>query len=558
MLNGPSDILFPKMFVSKITFIFNQSKYIRNENIPIIQETNSKLINQIVQSIRKKREENPSRIQDLVYYYFKQANNSQFARRNRKNFTEVYFSRYPSNEKKPESKVSSSVLDYSDNEIVTKALEIIEDRNYSPISNIVQSIVQHAIDSRSNIFSSNVYRSTFSNNYGNRISSLNTDGFIPSKNENPGMENYFQKQDPQAPSVSSLDIAKYLNTRESTNSYEYYFSIKNISLGISSNEEVKKACFISKKIETNGTPLAIKGFVNKVSERKNLNYFNYDIKEAGSYELSFTLKENIFSEADWIPLSVNASPHVDSEVLFFNSLSKANLRFYPIADTIRLYKNGILDGIQNWTYSQTGNEITYNAELEGESIYAVEYEIDKNIYDQSFVDIDKLEDSSFIIQPFSDGITPGEYFTSTLYGNKVSLSKNPFIENRFNGAYYSDRFGTVAVNENAGYLPITIVFQDGTSAINMTNYTNNSFAKYPFYETSDYLFYQSGKDIIFNRPVNKPFRVIYKYIPSNLRFRLIIRDNIPSQDSNIAIDNVIIKCKVKNLDPLSEKLLRLK
>lgn len=558
ILNGSTDVLFPKMFVSKITFIFNQSKYIRNENTPIIQETNSKLIYQIVNSIRKKREENPSKIQDLVYYYFKQSINPQFARRNTKNFTEVYSNRYPSIEKKPESKVSSSVLEYSDNEIVKKALEIIEDKNSSAISNIVQSIVQHAIDSRSNVFSSNVYRSSFSNNYGNRIANLNTDGFVPVKNDNSGMENYFQKQDPQAPSVSSLDITKYLNTRESSNNYEYYFSIQNISLGILDNEDNKKACYISKKIETNGTPLAIKAFVNKVSERKNLNYFNYDIKEAGSYELSFTLKENIFSEADWIPLSVNNSSYVDSEVLFFNTLAKANLRFYPVPETVRVYKNGMLDSIQNWTYSQTGNEINYIAQVEGESIYTVEYEIDKKIYNQSVIDIDTLEDSSFIVQSFSDGVIPGEYFNSTIYGNKISLSKNPFIENRFSGAYYSDRFGTVAVNENSGYSPVSVVFEDGTVAINMTNYTENSFAKAPFYETSEYLFYQSGKEIIFNRPVQKPFRVIYKYIPSNIRFRLIIRDNIPNQDSNIAIDNVIIKCKVKNLDPLSEKLLRLK
>ena len=558
LLNGPSDILFPKMFVSKITFIFNQSKYLRNENLPITQETNSKLLQQIVDSVRKKREETPSKIQDLVYYYFKRANNPQFARINSKNFTEVYSSRYPSIEKKPTSKVSTSVLEYSDSEIVSKALEIIEEKNSNAISNIVQSIVQHAIDSRSNIFASNVYRSNSSNFFENRMAAINTDGIIPTKNESQGMSLYFQKEDPQAPSVSSLDVTKYLNTKETTNAYEYYFGIKNILLGNTIDTDAKKACFISKKIETNGTPLAVKAIVNKVSERKNLNYFNYDLKEPGSYELSFTMKENIVSELDWIPLALSSTSNVDSEVLFFDPFSKASLRFYAIAETVTVYKDGKLDSINNWIYSKISNEIIYLGQIESKSRYVVQYQMDRDTYDASIINLDSISDSALLIQSFTDGSNPGEYFTSTTYGNKISLQKTPFIEDRFNGAYYSDTYGTVAVDENSGYSPILIVFEDGTTSTNMTNYTKNSFTRAPFYQTPNYLFYQNGKDIIFNRPVEKSFRVLYKYIPSNLRFRLIMRDNIFSQNANISVDNVIIKCKVKNLDPLSEKLLRLK
>lgn len=558
LLNSTVDILYPKMFASKITFVFNQSKYIRSENTAIRQEVNSKFLMKIVDSIRKDKKDKPSKIQDLVYYYFKTANDNFSFRKNKKNYTEIYSSRYPSSEKKPVSSVSSSVSEYSDSEITSKVLEVVDNKNYTAISNIVQSIVQHAIDSRSNIFSSNVYRTTNNTSFGNKLIDMDNDGIVPSKNDNNSMEISFQKEDPEAPSVSSIDITKYLNARETPNAYEYSFSIKNIALGNTINSAQNKSCFISSKIETNGSPIAIKGIVNKVNERKNLNYFNYDLKESGSYELSISLKETIQSEQDWIPLSSSLSLNVDSEVLFFNSLNVARPRFFPLPESIKVYKNGMLENNNNWSYSDIFNEIKYNGLIENNSIYACEYKINEMIYNQNVIDLDSLSDYQFTIQSFSDAGRPGEFFSSALSGNRVTLSRTPFIEDKLTESYYNDIYGTVVTGVNAGYSPVSVVFEDGTTAINLTNYTVNSFVKAPFYETTEYLFYQNGRDIIFNKPVNTSFRVIYKYLPSNLRFRLIMRDNIPDQTSNISVDNVIIKCKIKNLDPLSNKLLRLK
>lgn len=558
VLNKTVDVIYPKMFVSKITFIFNQSKYIRSENTAIRQEVNSKFLMKIIDSVRKDKKDRPSKIQDLVYYYFKTANDNFSFRKNKKNYTEIYSSRYPSNEKKPSSFVSSAVSEYSDSELTNKVLEVVDTRNYNAISNIVQSIVQHAIDSRSNIFSSNVYRTTNTSSFGNKLVDINNDGIIPSKNDNNNNEISFQKEDPEAPSVSSLDITKYLNVKETPNSYEYSFSIKNISLGNTIESAQKKSCFISKKIETNGTPVAVKGIVNKINERKNLNYFNYDLKESGSYELSICLKENIESEQDWIPLSSSIDLTVSSEVLFFNSLNVARPRFFPKPESIKVYKNGMLENPNNWLYNEFFNEIKYNGLIENNSIYVCEYTINKMVYNQNVIDLNSLSDSQFVIQSFMQNGTPGEFFASALSGNRVTLSRTPFIEDKLADSYYNDIYGTVVTGTNAGYSPVSIVFEDGSTAINLTNYTLNSFVKAPFYETDQYLFYHNGKDIIFNKPVNSSFRVIYKYLPSNLRFRLIMRDNIPDQTSNISIDNVIIKCKVKNLDPLSDKLLRLK
>ena len=558
ILNRSVDVLYPKMFVSKITFIFNQSKYTRSESTAINQEVNSKFLMKIIHSLREEQYNKPSKVQDMVYYYFKIANDSFKSRNNRKNHTEIYSSNYPSNQNMPFSAISNNVNSYTDDKIMDKITEIVDNKNNTAISNIVQSIVQHAIDARSNIFSSNVYRSTSNNSFGNKLININNDGIIPSKNDNSNMEMGFQKQDPEAPSVSSLDITKYLNTREVSNSYEYSFSLKNILLGNTIQAPQSKSCFISNKIETNGAPIAIKGIINKVTERKNLNYFNYDLKESGSYELSVSLKEIISSEEDWIPLASSNDLNVDSEVLFFNNLNSTTIRFVPLQETIKVYKNGMLENPNNWSYIENSNEVKYNTEVENTSIYVCSYAINKLVYNQSIIDLDSIQDSSYILQSYRSNGVPGEFFESTLSGNRVDLSRIPFIEDNFTNAYYNDIFGTVTTEENAGYSPVSIVFQDGSTAINLTNYTLNSFVKAPFYDTDSYLYYHNGKSIIFNKPVVSPFRVLYKYLPSNLRFRLIMRDNIPDQIANISIDNVIIKCKVKNLDSLSSKLLRLK
>ena len=102
-----------------------------------------------------------------------------------------------------------------------------------------------------------------------------------------------------------------------------------------------------------------------------------------------------------------------------------------------------------------------------------------------------------------------------------------------------------------------MTLSDGTVAINLTNYLDNNFEKATFYPTNEVLFFQNGKQLIFNKNIMAPLTVNYSYIPPVVRFRVIIRNNIPELTNGISVDNVIIKCKVNNLDPLSQKLLRL-
>lgn len=557
VLEKTVDVVFDKCKVSKIKFIFNQSKYIRTENTPIAQELNSKLLHEIVRKRRQQKRNAPSKLQDLVYFYFKNANDIAKNRNNPKAYTEVYSYRYPLLEENYTDGVNEKILQLNEDQVDKKSIDYIESKNSSPIENMVQTLVQYVIGSRNNLFNTMAYRTNRTNQETNRLYNLRSDGFVPVKDELNNFDNSFQKLDASAPGVSLSDISKYISTRETTNSYEYTFSLKNISFGLTSQVQQNKSCFVSKKIETDGAPLGVKAIVNKVNARRNLLSSNYELREPGSYELSVCYSDVISSELDWIPVYAGSNDYVESEVLFFDSNNFAKLRFIPKESTIKLYKNGLLENPNSWTYSELRKGIVYSTSTDPLSAYVVEYYLNTFDYKQDLVDLDSLKNSQFAVRAFANGGIPGEKFMSTSPGNKLNLSYIPYVENKFANATYSTTYGTINTTENIGYSPVNVVLADKQVAINLTNYTSNSFVKASFYDTTNYLFFQSGKELIFNKPITQPITVNYSYIPSSLRFRLILRNNIPKQYNGISIDNVIIKCKTKNLDPFSEKLLRL-
>lgn len=538
-------------------FIFNQSKYVRSENTPIKQELNSKSLRSMAKNRMQKRKNRSQSLQDIVYFYFKGASNDFNQRKNITQYSDYYSCKYPMFEDSGDLGFIEKVYGYSDDEINAKISDIVDEGNSSELSSIVYSIVQHVVDSRANIFNTKIYKSTRSNPNNNLVSTTRTDGFIPVKNDNETYSLDFQKQDPIAPGISLDNATNYLQNKEISNSYEYSFSLNSISFGVNLNQTQNKACFISKKIEMDGAPLGIKGIVNVVKERRDLSFTRYDLSEAGSYELSVCWQDVITGESNWIPLMSEVDGKIDSEVLFFDNLKLARLRFMPEESSIKIYKNGYLENPNLWSYLPIGNLIQYSTEVDSKAVYAVEYTVDLINYKQDLVDVDSLSGSNFAVRSFVSEGTPGEKFLGTGSGNKVKLSSIPYIEDRFSTAVYNDLYGTINSTENIGYSPVIVTLSNGSTAINLTNYTKNSFEKGTFYDTDQYLFFQNGKELIFNKPIRDQITVRYSYIPSSLRFRLIMRNNIPGIYNGISIDNVILKCKVKNLDPFSEKLLRL-
>lgn len=557
LVNKTVDVLFNKSKVKKVIFILNQSKYNRSQNIPNIHETNSKHLHSVIEQIRERRNSAPSKIQDLVYFYFKNQTSIENSRKNNKQHTDIYSYRYPVARPDVTTDIISKMNSFDDSSISNNIRDIIDYGNGNVISNIVQSIVQRSIDSRSNIFNNNVYRANTTDSFSNNSNALKTDGMIPTKNDSTNYEQLFQREDPQAPGVTSFDVTKYLNTREVSNSYEYTFNIRNISFGLIKQNSLGKSCFVSKKIETNGSPIGIKALASIVKERQNLNYTGYDLKEPGSLELSIGLYENMDAESQWIPIVHTLANKIDSEVLFFNNLKETSLRFFAIGATVKLYKNGVLENPNNWIFNSESNKVSYIGTVDSNAIYVAEYEIDPYEYDESIIDVNKILDGRIVARSYTKNGTQGQRFISSGPGNKVKLDYIPFIENNLSNISYNDRYGTIDLNTNTSYSPISITFDDGSSSINLTNYLPNSFEKANFYSTNEYLYYHNGKDIVFNKPVLTPFTINYSHIPATVRFRAILRNNIPGLTNAISLDSVIIKSKVKNLDSFSQKLLRI-
>src|SRR5690606_8120746 len=114
-----------------------------------------------------------------------------------------------------------------------------------------------------------------------------------------------------------------------------------------------------------------------------------------------------------------------------------------------------------------------------------------------------------------DSNGPGETFESTGADRTVALTYEPYIDYdkiEQEGSYTANGFQGV-------YQPITIILSDGTVAINMTNYlTGLHNTQDPDSSLTTYI--HSGKNIIFNKPIDSRFTVYYQYSPSNLRFRV--------------------------------------
>ena len=249
LLNKSVDVVFEKSRVKKVIFIFNQSKYVRSENTPIRQEVNSKILRDIVNSKKKNRNNKSQTLQDIVYFYFKGSYNGNVSKKNTEFYSDYYSNQYPVSQEYSDFGFIEKMYGYSDEEINAKISDLTEEKNSSAIENIVHSIVQHVVDSRSNLFNTKIYRSTRNSANDNLISTSRTDGFIPVKNDQESYSLDFQKQDPLAPGLTLDDATKYLESKEISNSYEYSFSLNAISFGINNAQNQNKACFISKKIE---------------------------------------------------------------------------------------------------------------------------------------------------------------------------------------------------------------------------------------------------------------------------------------------------------------------
>ena len=560
-LSSNVDIPFPSSKVKKVIMIFNQDTYTRSEQVTSSNESTARALHEVIMQSRKSKSKDYNTFQDLVLSFFRKNTSIDEAKRNQYLYSEYYTYKYPVESSIKEGTVYSSIRETNTSK---EEVDISTGmKNTSILSRMAESVVLHFLGPRFNLINNTMFTDSRSAPTHGMISSMNNSGFLPQSNVNSRDSLLSGSSDAIIPGLNFANNGAILGSQDQVNSYQYNFSIKSIQFCktiFSSLQEAdynNKAIFISKKIPVNGKILALKA---KVNVDKNSNIINNnlkDLKNPNSYELSFSLKENPTQENDWIPIIPYDAEKISSEVLFVNKISRtASLRFHPKSISLRVYENGILLSPNNYSVNVSNSSI-FIPNFNENNIYVSEYDFDDSNYSQNYIDVASLY-SDTPVSTVSSGVSQGQYFVKTDSNNSVTIDQLPYIDyDQYASASYTSGMGTINSLNNNSYSPIKVRLSDGSYAVNLTNYVNGNFEKTAFYETSEILFYQNGKNIIFNKQILQPFNVIYNYINNKIRFKLIVRNNYNNLFSPGSVDNVIVKMKLNNLDSFSEKMLGL-
>jgi len=544
MLDAITDINFDQKFVNKAILIFNQPIYSKNEKTIPLTELTGKMLTQIAKEIKNSKKGNPDVLQDLVYNLFLKNNSiKEFFKNNY--FNESYYSfKYPY--------VKNNFLNKSYRKEYTKeniSFDSLTLKGSTMLSSVFQNFFIHALKDQGEYFEDMTYIESSSQRRS--IYSFKNSGILPEKNSNLINPTRFQSLTPETVSRSSNNVLKDLLSIEKNDLYEYEFSIKSIDFARTTGIENLKACFVSKKIPLNGHPLSVKCFIEEQNNKVNLDLYKYDLKTPISYEVSISNEDVPNEEEDWTPIVSHGKNNIDSEVLFFDLNGSATTRFSFVKETLKVYKNGYL--MSSNDYYVKDNQI-FLTSFDPKCLYVCQYALNLSIYDYDNIDLIKsnlLKQSS---SPYSDSNGLGEKFESTDYTSKVILKNTPYIKNEFaKDAVYNPNFGTIFSEKYQGYSPVKVLMSDGSYALNITNYTNSKDMPV-FSESSGYFFIQNGKELIFNQVVENPFVVYYDYTNDSLRFRVILRKNIPNIQYSGSIDSVLLKTKTKQYDFYYDKL----
>jgi hypothetical protein len=569
LLNAPVqmkstfDIVFPLDKVKRIVLIFNQPLYTKSVNRVATDETASRVISGLLGSIKAENKKVHNKLQDFVLEYFRKNISIDESKRNAYSYSDYYSYKYPVEENPNNRPAHDDFLNQKNN------LNHLDEGNHlfsrNNLTNTVQNIVAQSLGSKFNLFNNSLFIDKRNYDKNPRLSRMtNSPNLMVNDSDNLWRRGIGQMvEDPQMPGSSFLDHIHLAVSDKTINCYEYSFSLKNIQFGktnqvnnSTNSFNTSKSAFISSKVAIPGTGLGVKAKVNLDKNSGNFNLPNFDLQEANSYELSISFKENPISENDGLPIVSYDSNQINSEILFFDTISKtASLRFYPIETSIKIYCDQKLL-TTGYSINKFNKSITINT-LQPKSVYVVSYSVDDVNFSQDYIDLSLLGIANNISGSYTDNMN-GEYFEKTNYGNTIRLENEPFVDlEKLSTATYSNSYGTVNTSAYQGYNPVSIKLNDGSYAINLTNYIQGNKNKTSFYSSSEVLFFQNGKDIIFNKEINQPFNVVYNYLNNYLRFRLIIRNNFNNYFSTGSVDNVIIKVKTKNLDTISNKLLGL-
>jgi hypothetical protein len=546
LLEQNFDIDFDQTYmVKELIIILAQTVYTRTKLMPVQTELNSKIVSEIVKEIRNRRKEKHDSLQDYVIKFFLRDTEKAFVIRNKKLYNYNYTEYYPTSL----SETNFGAIEKLDRGSYFSDLDSFNKfKNTSLLSNIVFSIIAYSLGSRlRNQLSSTYIESNLTDNV-KTFGRYSSSGLVPLGDSNIVDANlHFVEQ--TMLSLSKDEASQIMNSSEDRMLYEYTFSLKDIAFYLFSNSNesqpaspITRSFFVSRKVPTNGRPLKVKMLANYFQElQRSRNDYSQD---KTSVEFSVCVQDDFSIESNWIPIIPFTDEFIRTELLFPNSAGECTLRFEPSIETILLYEDRTLKASGSYTVTGSIFKISnYNSNKK----YYISYKPNNiNNFKEIKLNINSI-DAPVLAMPNSQGAN-GERFSSTSTGNRVRLSYIPYIDqSKFLGATYSPIVGTITSvrtsfgnYDNSNYSPVKVVFDDGTTATNMTNYILSDYQTESFNQGSGIMFIHAGDTLTFNTAVNQGFRVLYQYMPDSFRYRVILR-SLTSDAENYTVNRLIFK-----------------
>ena len=567
------DVDIPKeTFVKSLIIVFGQRNYVRTKVTPMQSEVNTKMVNRIANAVRVSRKKEHDKLQDTVIKYFIRDYASDYLIRNKQLYYYDYTDYYPTGYEK----LNVGAMEAFKGKNFFSDLEDLNMfKNTTVLSNIVFSIISFSIGSKlRSVFTKTYIESNLSDTTKN-VFSFSSGGMIPLSDSNQSANNLHFTED-SIDNISSVDTADLFKNIEDAGMYEYNFSIKNISLFTKSHNTTQgssyasanytlpgfpsplyRSVFISKKIPLDSLPMRVKMMAEYFSEIK---YSESDVsKDKTSIEFSISTKDAVSLEENWSPIIPFGDSSIRTEVLYADSFGLASIRFTPSEETVAIYEN--LKQKSFGTYKVEGKNITildYNSNKK----YFVSYS-PKNISSFQEVYLFSKDMSNPVLANASSGGLNGERFEKTDRDNRVIVSNYPYInQEKFVNAVYSSINGTITTSKSSfgnfdysSYSPVKIIFEDGSSALNITNYINSSTQVPSFYSSDSTLFIHSADSIIFNKYIDQPFRVVYQYVPAVFRYRIIMR-SLNDTSENYSVDRLLFKFSTNKINTIDNNFLK--
>jgi hypothetical protein len=322
--------------------------------------------------------------------------------------------------------------------------------------------------------------------------------------------------------------------------YAYNLGLRSVVIG--SGSQGFKAVYVSNILDApsdlTDVKIKVSDFNYKVVNRNN------ESQPVTSVEYSVTNNSNPKSESAWLPILPADEDEVLGERLLLDSIGKAKLRFPASFDApLTVLKNNeplrlnpTTDYITNGQQHITGLVIPAHMSS-GTDIFTCNY---VPAHDVSVVNFESAGgvSPSLASAYSSDGV--GESISNAFGQLSVILNRVPYVDKaKVEASTLNPILGLT------GYQPVTIRFADGSTAYNFTDYVNGANLDLDP-GSEDYQFVHNGNAIQFNKPLIQGFRVYYKYIPCNVRFRAVLRCNHQTFISP-KVDYVHLKAKTRSV-----------